>query len=208
MDAAPARSTDVTSTLTVPLARRPTRHGLDFEALYRAARDDVYAYVATFLGDHAAAEDVTASAFERAYRRQGTYRAARGSERAWLFGIARNAALDELRRRRRSAALAAEPADVEAAPAEDAAEAALRRAGGGAGGRGGGARRGRSRGGAAARRPARGGGGPAGARARADCAEVPRRPRQRRARRRPRRLPLQRRHSPPPRRPEAAKGHR
>src|SRR3954447_3368196 len=140
MDAAPARSTDVTSTLTVPLARRPTRQGLDFEALYRAARDDVYAYVATLLGDHAAAEDVTASAFERAYRRQGTYRAARGSERAWLFGIARNAALDELRRRRRSAARdaprrrpppaarAAAGAGGGAAPAEDAAEAALRRA--------------------------------------------------------------------------------
>jgi RNA polymerase sigma factor (sigma-70 family) len=112
MDAPPARSTDVTSTLTVPLARSRPRQGLDFEALYRAARDDVYAYVATLLGDRAAAEDVTASAFERAYRRQGTYRAARGSERAWLFGIARNAALDELRRRRRSAALAAEPADA------------------------------------------------------------------------------------------------
>ena len=45
---------------------------------------------------------MTASAFERAYRRQRTYEAARGSERAWLFGIARNAALDELRRRKRT----------------------------------------------------------------------------------------------------------
>jgi RNA polymerase sigma factor (sigma-70 family) len=128
MDAARGRSTDVTSTLTVPLAPSRTRQGLDFEALYRGARDDVFAYVATLLGDRTAAEDVTAGAFERAYRRQGTYRAARGSERAWLFGIARNLALDELRRRRRSAALAAEPADLEAAPAEDAAEAAFRRA--------------------------------------------------------------------------------
>jgi len=116
----------VTSTLTVPLARRPTRQGLDFEALYRAARDDVYAYVATFLGDHAAAEDVTASAFERAYRRQGTYRAARGSERAWLFGIARNAALDELRNRKRTAQLDAEPEDVGPQPDEEA-DRALRR---------------------------------------------------------------------------------
>ena len=56
------------------------------------------------------------------------YKAGRGSERAWLFGIARNAALDELRRRKRAAALAAEPADVEAALPEDGAEAALRRA--------------------------------------------------------------------------------
>jgi RNA polymerase sigma-70 factor (ECF subfamily) len=81
-------------------APTPTRTStLDFEALYRAVRDDVYAYVATLLRDRAAAEDVTAAAFERAYRKQRSYKAARGSERAWLFGIARNAALDELRRR-------------------------------------------------------------------------------------------------------------
>ncbi len=114
--------------MTAPLPRASGAK-LDFEALYRAARDDVYAYVATLLRDRAAAEDVTAAAFERAYRKQRSYKAAKGSERAWLFGIARNAALDELRRRKRTAALVAEPADVaeEAAP-DDAAEAALRRA--------------------------------------------------------------------------------
>ena len=109
----------------------PTRTSgpaLDFEALYRSARDDVYAYVATLLRDRAAAEDVTAAAFERAYRKQRTYKPGRGSERAWLFGIARNAALDELRRRKRAGALAAEPADVDATAPEDAVEAALRRA--------------------------------------------------------------------------------
>jgi RNA polymerase sigma-70 factor (ECF subfamily) len=118
----------VTSTLTAPIPLRTSSPALDFEALYRAARDDVYAYVATLLRDRAAAEDVTAAAFERAYRKQRTYKSARGSERAWLFGIARNAALDELRRRKRAAALAADPADLEAARPEDAAEAALRRA--------------------------------------------------------------------------------
>jgi RNA polymerase sigma factor (sigma-70 family) len=118
----------VTSTLTAEIPMRTSSPALDFEALYRAARDDVYAYVATLLRDRAAAEDVTAAAFERAYRKQRTYRSARGSERAWLFGIARNAALDELRRRKRAAALVAEPADLGAAPAEDLAEATLRRA--------------------------------------------------------------------------------
>jgi RNA polymerase sigma factor (sigma-70 family) len=127
MDAAVRRSTDVTSTLTLPLTATRSHPVLDFDTLYRAARDDVYAYVATLLGDRSAAEDVTASAFERAYRKQRTYKAARGSERSWLFGIARNAALDELRRRKRSAALTAEPTADTAAP-EDAADAALRRA--------------------------------------------------------------------------------
>jgi RNA polymerase sigma factor (sigma-70 family) len=118
----------VTTTLTAEMPTRTSSPALDFEALYRAARDDVYAYVATLLRDRAAAEDVTAAAFERAYRKQRTYKAARGSERAWLFGIARNAALDELRRRKRAAALAAEPADTDARSPDDAAEAALRRA--------------------------------------------------------------------------------
>jgi RNA polymerase sigma-70 factor (ECF subfamily) len=99
------------------------------EALYRSSRDDVYAYVATLLRDTVAAEDVTALAFERAYRRRRSFDRSRGEERAWLFGIARNAALDELRRRRRHATLAGDPEDV-TAPAgsvEDGAEEAVRR---------------------------------------------------------------------------------
>jgi RNA polymerase sigma-70 factor (ECF subfamily) len=95
----------MTQTLAVPLAApdalaSPQRR---LEELYRSSRDDVYAYVATVLGDRTLAEDVTALAFERAFRRRRLYRAHRGSERAWLFGIARNAALDELRRRKRAA---------------------------------------------------------------------------------------------------------
>ena len=126
MDAPKGRSTHVTSTLTLTAPRSPT--GLDFEALYRAARDDVFAYVATLLGDRSAAEDVTASAFERAYRRRRQFDPRRGSARAWLFGIARNAALDELRRRRRSAALAADPPDPALPGPDDEADRALRRA--------------------------------------------------------------------------------
>lgn len=114
--------------MTAPSSTRTASPALDFEALYRAARDDVYAYVATLLRDRAAAEDVTAAAFERAYRKQRSYKPARGSARAWLFGIARNAALDELRRRKRAAALEADPVDADALAPEDGAEAALRRA--------------------------------------------------------------------------------
>jgi RNA polymerase sigma factor (sigma-70 family) len=101
------------------------------EALYRSSRDDVFAYAATLLGDRAAAEDVTALAFERAYRRRLQFDRRRGVERAWLFGIARNAALDELRRRRRIAALTVEPAatpDDGSVSGEDETEEVLRRA--------------------------------------------------------------------------------
>ena len=98
-----------------------------FEALYRRAFPRVYGYVATLLHDRSAAEDVTAQAFERAYRKRRTFRASRGTEEAWLFGIARNAALDELRRRGRSAGLESEPVDSAAPAAEDHAELALRR---------------------------------------------------------------------------------
>ncbi len=98
-----------------------------FESLYERTFPKLYAYVASLLGDRAAAEDVTAQAFERAYRRRRTYRPSRGSREAWIFGIARNAALDELRRRRRGARLEGDPADLSAPSFDDHAELALRR---------------------------------------------------------------------------------
>ena len=108
--------------------RRSTQNSWErFELLYRSSRDDIFAYVATLLNDRAAAEDITAIAFERAYRRRMTFDRRRGEERAWLFGIARNAALDELRRRKRLAALTIEPEDVSEAEDDDGAEVALRR---------------------------------------------------------------------------------
>ena len=98
-----------------------------FEALYRRAFPRVYGYVATLLRDRAAAEEVTAQAFERAYRKRRSFRASRGTEEAWLFGIARNAALDELRRRKRRAVLETEPEDVYAPHADEQVDDALRR---------------------------------------------------------------------------------
>jgi RNA polymerase sigma factor (sigma-70 family) len=100
------------------------------EALYRSSRDDLYAYVVTLLGDRASAEDVTALAFERAFARRRSFDRGRGDERAWLFGIARNAALDELRRRRRARVLLVEPDSIpeQSPPSSDDDELELRRA--------------------------------------------------------------------------------
>jgi RNA polymerase sigma factor (sigma-70 family) len=100
---------------------------LAFDRLYRSSRDDLYAYVASLLHDGPAAEEVTATAFERAYRKRRRFDPSRGEPRAWLFGIARNAALDELRRRGRQAELTAEPADLDGAAVEAGAESSERR---------------------------------------------------------------------------------
>ncbi len=75
--------------------------GPAFDHVYRDCVADLHAYAFALLGDRASAEDVTAIAFERLYRSRSRLNPARGTPRAWLFAIARNAALDELRRRRR-----------------------------------------------------------------------------------------------------------
>ncbi len=115
------------ATLVAPAKEAPHEADLAFDRLYKSSRDDVYAYVASLVRDAAAAEDVTATAFERAYRKRSRFDPRRGEPRAWLFGIARNAALDELRRRGRQAELAVEPADLAAVPTQESAEASERR---------------------------------------------------------------------------------
>jgi RNA polymerase sigma factor (sigma-70 family) len=99
-----------------------------FDQLYRSSVADVYAYVATLLDDRAAAEDVTAAAFERAWKKRRTFDAGRGTPRGWLFGIARHAALDELRRRKRVLATSADTADPDALALDDGVDDAMRRA--------------------------------------------------------------------------------
>ena len=72
-----------------------------FELLFRECAGDLHGYAISLLGDRSAAEDVTALAFERLYSSRAKLDARRGTPRAWLFAIARNACLDELRRRGR-----------------------------------------------------------------------------------------------------------
>ncbi|HEY6550863.1 MAG TPA: sigma-70 family RNA polymerase sigma factor [Solirubrobacterales bacterium] len=102
----------MSETLVAPATDAPREGDLAFDELYRSSRDDVYAYAAGLLRDRAAAEDVTATAFERAYRKRSHFDPSRGNGRAWLFGIVRNAALDELRRRGRQAELTTDPIDA------------------------------------------------------------------------------------------------
>jgi RNA polymerase sigma-70 factor (ECF subfamily) len=119
----------VNDAIAEPLpAHMPTLEATEsFEALYRRTFPRIYAYVASLLRDRSAAEDVTSQAFERAYRKQQGFNARRGSPEAWLFGIARNAALDELRKRKRRAGLEGDPEDLSAPAPEDEAERAFQR---------------------------------------------------------------------------------
>jgi RNA polymerase sigma factor (sigma-70 family) len=114
----------VVETVALPAAATASE---GFADLYERTFPRVYAYVASLLRDRSAAEDVTAQAFERAYRKRRSYRAGRGSMDAWVFGIARNAALDELRKRKRRAKLEGDPEDSNATAPEDHADMALRR---------------------------------------------------------------------------------
>jgi RNA polymerase sigma factor (sigma-70 family) len=119
------RSTGVSTTAVATATGKVDEARVAFEALYRESRDDVYAYAAGLLRDRSAAEEVTSQAFERAWRKRRQIDRKRGTPRAWLFGIARNAALDELRRRSRMA----HEAEAETpSPAADPGEAAVDRA--------------------------------------------------------------------------------
>jgi RNA polymerase sigma factor (sigma-70 family) len=114
------RSTGVSTAAVATASGKIDESRVAFEALYRESRDDVYAYVAGLVRDRSAAEEVTSQAFERAWRKRRQIDKRRGTPRAWLFGIARNAALDELRRRTRithsdpetGPTLAANPAEI------------------------------------------------------------------------------------------------
>jgi len=127
MDSAERRIEEVNSVLAAhapPLAvdREASE---SFDSLYRRTFPRVYAYVASLLRDRSAAEEITAQAFERAYRKRGSFRSTRGTAEAWMFGIARNAALDELRRQKRSAMLDADVEDVFSPSPDERADRAL-----------------------------------------------------------------------------------
>lgn len=79
----------------------------DWEALYAEHMPRIYNYFRYRVGDGPEAEDLTAETFLRAWRARHRYRRDLGGFTTWLFGIARNLAVDHYRRRRPQAPLAA-----------------------------------------------------------------------------------------------------
>jgi len=70
------------------------------ELLYDRYSRVVYGLSLRMLANPELAEDVVQEAFWRVWRRSSTFRAGQGQFAAWLFGIAHNLCIDELRRRR------------------------------------------------------------------------------------------------------------
>ena len=68
----------------------------EFERLYSAEAQGLFAFLAYRTGDRALAEDLLADAFERALRAK--YNARKGSAKTWLYAIALNVLRDHVRR--------------------------------------------------------------------------------------------------------------
>ena len=71
------------------------------ETLYERYANAVYSLALQMLKDPGAAEEATQDVFLNVWRRASSYQSPKGSVTAWLFRIAHNRTIDELRRRRR-----------------------------------------------------------------------------------------------------------
>lgn len=94
-----------------------------FDEVYRQLAGPVYRFCLSQVGDPVAAEDVAAQAFASAFAAYDRVRPDPPGLRAWLFRIARNAAIDHHRRAGRATRLVARLAGHErAASVEEVAE--------------------------------------------------------------------------------------
>jgi RNA polymerase sigma-70 factor (ECF subfamily) len=95
---------DVTSGEFAPHA---TPHDLDWNAVYTDHLPRLFNFFRFRTGRELDAEDLTAQTFEKAWKAREQYRRDLGGFSTWLFGIARNVAIDYLRARRTHASLEA-----------------------------------------------------------------------------------------------------
>lgn len=79
---------------------KETDSAVDFEAVYQHEMPRVYNFFRYQIGDDQAAEDLTATTFEKAWKHRDRYRADLASFSTWLFTIARRIAADHYRKLR------------------------------------------------------------------------------------------------------------
>jgi RNA polymerase sigma-70 factor (ECF subfamily) len=100
----------------------PATVSLDTEAfaeLYRVHTYAVFNYCLFRVGDRAAAEDLTADTFERAWRARSRYRPDQAEFITWLFAIARHAVTDWQRRQARRPLFKLNPQQTSDAPSPE-----------------------------------------------------------------------------------------
>ena len=82
------------------LARVADGDSRALDTLYERYARVVYGVALRILGESELAEDVVQETFWRVWRRARTFQSGRGQVTAWIFGIAHNLSVDELRRQR------------------------------------------------------------------------------------------------------------
>src|SRR3954462_3065763 len=89
-------------------------------ALYRTYGPELYGFAVSALGDRGLAEELGQEVFTRVGRKADSYDAGRASFRTWLYGIARNAIIDQKRRAAVRPALSAHEVDTDEQGGADA----------------------------------------------------------------------------------------
>ena len=99
---APPEPTDGQATLDdkALLARVADGDSRALDMLYDRYSRVVYGVALRILGEAELAEDVVQETFWRVWRRSRTFQSGRGQVASWIFGIAHNLSVDELRRQR------------------------------------------------------------------------------------------------------------
>ncbi len=91
-----------------------------FESILEKYERPIFSFIFHFFQNHALCEDLTQETFLRAYRFIGTFRP-KEKLSTWIFSIARNLCIDELRRMRKGSVVPLEDVDPEALVAADVA---------------------------------------------------------------------------------------
>ena len=97
---------------------------VDWDAVYRDELPRVFNYFRYRGFERATAEDLTSATFEKAWRARDRYRKDRAAVSTWLLAIARNVAIDHLRRPRREVPIEDDAVRDEATPETAALRAA------------------------------------------------------------------------------------
>ena len=87
------------------LEHRSIEAEVDWDAVYAEQLPRVYNFFRYRVGDGQQAEDLTATTFEKAWRSRKRYRRDLAAFSTWLIAIARNVAIDFLRKQRPEVAL-------------------------------------------------------------------------------------------------------